>query len=65
MPWIPGSKTYGLLKERRDWIDLVASQESFGKLPSVVYSADLHTSMAVRISDAAIYQMIMKESEQD
>ena len=63
--WAPNRHTAGLLKERRAWIEFVLEQETLGKLPSIVYSADLHADAAVKISDAAIHRMIMKESEQE
>lgn len=65
VPWAPNRHTAGLLKERRAWIEFVSEQETFGKLPRIVYSADLHAEAAVKITDAAIYRMIMKESEQE
>lgn len=63
-PWSPGRKSRELYLDRCDWEILALSQTDKPKIV-IMASGVFHEQLAIKISDAAIYRMIMKESEQE
>lgn len=65
VPWRPGDASGALYREANHWINQAHASGLRFSDGRVSYSALIHIRNAVRISDAAIYRMIMKESEQE
>lgn len=65
VPWIPDWLTSGMESERVKFIRTVQADQPHFTLRAILRSADYHVEVAKKVTDAAIYRMIMKESEQE
>lgn len=65
VPWAPGDASGTLYREANHWIKEAHAGGLSLSDGRVGYSALIHIKNSVRISDSAIYRMIMKESEQE
>lgn len=64
LPWQPGVEVSALFLDRLKW-EQKCNKQGLANPETIRLSAEYHTICTVRISDAAIYRMIMKESEQE
>lgn len=64
IPWQPGVESSALFLDRLKW-EQMCNRKGLGTPENIRLSAEYHIICTTRISDAAIYRMIMKESEQE